>query len=196
MMLLAKTGAQGRVLAMSSMLLFAVACGDANYKLSSDSWGEPTRIDLLTDLEGSVVELARLSSRCSEEPLDGLVVLVGSHMEFPAHAVRTLKSPCTGVPEVGIEIDLEGRSILYDFSNVVAAGRFPGADFEGFSLTDIFGACATFRGAQIDRDASTMNLPDDAISFEAHSLLVNLADMEFDSESFLKIDVLFEGSPD
>lgn len=189
MMMLARTGAWGRMLVLSSVLLF-VACGDSNYKLSSDSWGEPTRAGLLADLEGSIVELARLSSRCTEERLDSLVVLVGSHMEFPAETVTTLKSPCAGAPEVGIEIDVEGRSILYDFSSVVVAGRFPDADFEGFTLSDIFHAVAAFRGARIDRDASTMDLPDEAISFEAHSLLVNLAGMEFDAESFLKIDLL------
>jgi len=183
------------MLVVSSVLLF-VACGNSNYQLSSDGWGEPTRADLLMDLEGSVVELARLSSRCTQERLESLVVLVGSHMEFPADTVPTLKSPCEGAPEVGIEIDVERRSVLYDFSNVLVAGRFPDADFEGFTLSDIAHAVASIRGARIDRDASTIELPDEAISFEAHSLLVNLADMEFDTESFLKIDLLFGGVPE
>lgn len=191
----AKTGAWGRMLVLSSVLL-VVGCGDGNYKLSSDSWGEPSRAGLLADLEGSVVELARLSSRCTEERLDGLIVLVGSHMEFPAETVTTLNSRCAGALQVEIEIDLEGRSILYDFSNVVTAGRFPDADFEGFTLTEIFHVVAAFRGARIDRDASTMDLPDEAISVEAHSLLVNLADMEFDADSFLKIDLLLGPAPE
>jgi len=196
MVVLAKRGAWGHVLTLLSALLLITACGDATYKVTTSGWGEPEEVRLFPDLEGSIVELARLSSRCNQDPSHSLVALVGSHMEFPGETVTQLKSPCAGGHEVRVDIDLEGRSILYDFSNVVAAQRFPNADFEGFVVTDMYHSVAAFRGVSIDRTVSTMVVPDEAISVRAHSLSVNLAGVAFDPTSFLKIDLVLENVPE
>ena len=196
MVVLAETSASGHVLTLLSALLLTASCGDGTYALSTSSWPEPGEVHPLPDLEGSIVELARRSSRCNQDPLHGLVALVGSHMEFPGETVTKLKSPCAGGHEVRVDIDLEGRSILYDFSNVVAAQRFPNADFEGFVVTDMYGSVAAFRGVSIDRTVSTMDVRDEAISVRAHSVSVNLAGVAFDPTSFLKIDLLLENVPE
>lgn len=196
MVVLAKTGASGHVLTLLSALLLTAACGDGTYSLSTSSWPEPGEVHPLPDLEGSVVELVRRSSRCNQDLLDGLVALVGSQVEFPGETVSELKSPCAGGHEVRVDIDLEGRSILFDFSNVVAARRFVSADFEGFVVTDMYESVAAFRGVSIDRTLSTMDVRDEAISVRAHSVSVNLAGVAFDPTSFLKIDLLLEDVPE
>jgi hypothetical protein len=192
MMMLAKTRRWGRVLVFSSALLLAAACGD--YKVNPTGWDSSADPGFLWSLEGCTVELARLSSRCSNDTSDSLTARVGSHLEFPGEMVIAIESPCGG-PGVRVDIDVEGQSVLYDFSDVAAAGEFPGAEFEGFVITDTFRSVAALRGASIDRVVSTLDLPDESLLVDAHSLSVNLAGIAFDQTSFIKVDLVLAANP-
>jgi len=185
-----------RVLALLSTLLFAGACGDAsNYRVTPRDWDQSAPSGFLWTLEGCVVELARLSSRCDQGASESLTARVGSSLEFPRELVTELGSPCGGGPEVQVDIDVKGHSVLYDFSNVAAAGRFPSAEFEGFVITDTYRSAAAIVGASVDRTVSTLSVPDEALSFDADSLAINLASIAFDQTSFIKVDLVFERNP-
>lgn len=172
--------------------LFVIACGDAHtFRVSTSEWGPDAR-GPLGDLQGSLIELARISSRCNPAGSDSLMALVGSHIEFPGEEVTGLKSPCGEGPEVRVGVDLGRHTILYDFSNVTEAGRFPDADFEGFVITDMYHSVRGIRSVTIDRGMSSMDVPDDAVSFDAHSVSINLAGMGFDPASFVKLDLTFD----
>lgn len=187
---LVQKGRWWRRLALAGSLLFVSGCGDGyTYELSAGGFGPS---DGLSDLDGSLIELARLSSRCSLEAGDHLVALVGSHMEFPGEDVTGLKSPCGGGPEVRVDIDLDGHRIVYDFAKVSAPGHFPDVEFEGFVVTDMFHTVPDIRGVSIDRSLTTLLVPDTAVSFDAHSVSINLAGMDFDGSSFVKLDLVFE----
>jgi hypothetical protein len=197
MMMLANDRRWGRMLAVLSALSFVAACGDAgNYKVHTRDWDPSAPTGFLWTLEGCVVELARLSSRCDQDASQTLFAKVGSSLEFPGEVVSTLASTCGGGPQVRVDIDLQEQSVLFDFSNIAAAGRFPSAEFEGFVITDTYHSVAAIVGATIDRTVSTLNLPDEAVSFDEHSLAVNLTDVAFDETSFIKVDLTLERHPD
>ena len=196
----AKTNAWGCKFAFVSALvlpLFIAVCGDAHvFDVASRDWDESAETGFLWDLRGCELELARVSSRCNQDDPDTLSARVGSDMEFPGEMVARLGRPCAGGPEVQVDIDVGARSIVYDFSNVEARGSFPNADFEGFVFTDVYHSVAAIREVSIDRTVSTMDVPDEAISCDAHGLWVNLAGMAFDSTSLIKIDIRFESDPE
>jgi len=193
MMMLANTSRWRCVLVVVSALSFVAACGD--YKVTTRGWDPSAKPGSLWNLDGCVVELARLSSRCNEATSDPLSARVGSSLEFPGEMVAQLESPCADGPEVQVDIDLEGQSVLYDFSNVAAAGRFPSAEFEGFVITDTYHSVAAIVGASFDGTLSTLSLPEEALSFEAHSISVNLEGIAFDQTSFIKVDLVLERNP-
>jgi len=196
MMMLANTGRWRRVLVVVSALSLTAACGDSsNYKVSTRGWDPSAQGGSLWSLDGCVVELTWLSSRCNEAASGLLSARVGSSLEFPGEMVAQLESPCADGPAVRVDIDLGGQSVLYDFSNVAPAGRFPSAEFEGFVITDTYHSVAAIVGASIDRSVSTVDLPDEALSFDAHSLSVNLAGIAFDQTSFIKVDVVLDRNP-
>ena len=180
-----------------SSVLFAVGCGDAHsFKLSAGGVDASDRA--LSDLHGSLVELARISSRCNLGEGPSLVAMVGSHMEFSGEDVTGIKSSCEPGSAVGVDIDLGSHHIVYDFSQVSQRGRFPDAAFEGFTVTDMYHSVSEIRSVSIDRDATTMRVPDEAVTFDAHSVSLNLAGMGFDASAFVKLDIVFESdlSPD
>ncbi len=186
-----------RRLAPIGAFLFVVACGDAHtFKLSPGDWEPTDQRGSLSDLNGALVELARVSSRCNVDARDSLLALVGSHMEFAGEDVTGMKSPCAGGPEVRVDIDLGGNHILYDFSKVSEGGRFPDAEFEGFVITDMYHSVSDIRAVAVDRNMSTMLIPNRAVSFDAHSVSINLAGIRFDPSSFVKLDLVFESEPD
>ena len=187
------TGRWARGVLFASALLLATACGDSGtYKLSTSDWGDSADEGHLWDLNGSTVELTRISSRCLSSSAQSLVAQVGSGMEFPGEAVTKLKSPCAAGPEVRVDIDLEGRSVLYDFSNVAESGVFPPAEIEGFVITDVFQSVAEIRSASLDRSVSSIELGDDALSFDSHSVSLNLAGVAFEPGTFVKVDLRFD----
>lgn len=178
-----------RRLALVGSFLFIVACGDPHtFKLSSGGLGPS---DGLSDLNGSLIELVRVSSRCDPDSGNSLVALVGSHVEFPGEDVTRIKSPCDGGPDIRVDIDLDSHRIVYDFAGVRAPGRFPDADFEGFVVTDLFHSVPGIGAVSIDRSMTTMLVPDSAVSFDAQSASINLAGMSFDTSSFVKLDLVF-----
>ena len=105
-------------------------------------------------------------------------------------------TPIPSARLTGADVDVEGRSIVYDFCNVAGAGRFPEAEFEGFVVTDAFHLVAPIRGVTIDRDKSTMNMSDAAISFDEHTVRVNLAGLEYDETCRVKLDLVLETDPE
>ena len=109
------------------------ACGDAStYKIRTSPWdaAEPR-----AGWDGTLVELVRATTRCDAEDEEGLIVSVGSQIEFSGEHVAALKSSCASSVEVEVSIDVDGRSIIYDFSSVSKPGVFTAAGFNGYVFT-------------------------------------------------------------
>ncbi len=177
-------------LAVITIAGFVTACGDANtYRLHSSQRGEAS----LTSWNGTIVELIRATSPCDSAISEGLMVPVGSPLEFPGEKVAKLKSACSGGSEVAVSIDIEARSIIFDFSSVARPGVFTAANFNGYVLTDMADAAPELVGATIDRGLSTLQLGDDALQIESRVVRANFEGIAFDDTGFVKIDLLFEG---
>lgn len=187
----------GTVIAAVAVVFIAAKCGDVHaFQIRSSDWDDSADRSPLSTLNGAIVQLEHVSSRCDDGVSDGLIALVGSDMEFPGESVVEIEPPCVDGRAVPLDVDVEGRSIVYDFCNVAGAGTFPQAEFEGFVVTDTFHLVAPIRSVTIDRDKSTMNVSDAAISFDEHTVWVNLAGLEYDETCRVKLDLVLETDPE
>jgi hypothetical protein len=91
-------------------------------------------------------------------------------------------------PEV--EIHIEDRSVVLDFSNVAEPGAFADVDFEGFLLEISADANTSIHEAEVDRDVTNLDIASEAVTGEDVYLEVNLAGLAYDSDSLIKIDLL------
>lgn len=115
---------------------------------------------------------------------------LGSGIEFAAHQTKALAAPCADSPMPGIEVDVDGPRIVFDFSNVRGPGVFPAAEFEGYVLY-FTRRCGDPALASATVDLSTSNVALRSADLRAHydQLWVNLAGIRYDSGSFVKIDL-------
>jgi hypothetical protein len=178
-----------RALAVVAALGFITACGDVDtYKVRTSPWEDT---ESLTNLEGRLVRLVRATSLCDSGESEELLSLVGSHTEFPGEDVATLKSSCSGANEANVSIDLDAKSIIYDFSNVAGSGMFASADFNGYVFDTLARSCGEISSATVDRNLSNLALNDDDLVVDGHTLRANFAGLSFDETTFVKIDLVF-----
>jgi hypothetical protein len=141
-------------------------------------------------MEGVQVELTRHSTSCDSTESQGLIVEVGPWVEYPAETVSALKANCSLTPSPGIEVHVEDRAVVFDFSNVEEPGRFPDGEFEGYILEMVRTADApVLVVAMVDWQISTLDISQDDLSFDEDRLEVNLAGRDFSSDSLLSIQL-------
>lgn len=163
--------------------------------------GDPGHIEAdpsaVASMEGVRVELIRYSTGCDSAESQGLIVEVGPGVEYPAEAVRALKANCALVPNPGVEVHVEDRAVVFDFSNVAEPGRFPDGEFEGYILDMARTADAPLLlAALVDRQMTTLDVVQDDLSFDHDRLAVNLAGRTFDPNSFLRVALYLVEVPD
>jgi len=164
-------------------------CGDAHtFKLSPGSWGETQP---LADWDGTIVELHRQTLPCETGAPECLRSFVGDQMEFEGLEVGGLKSDCSRGAAAAVAIDVQPRSIIFDFSNVESPGTFRQTDFDGYVVRDPTGVTPEIVVARVDREASTLDLEDAQITVEGSAIHANFAGLVFDSMDFVKIDLVF-----
>ncbi len=172
-------------------LLAFVLLSSAGCLYSGDPGGIAPDPEMAATLSGARVQLIRHSTSCGTSEARGPVVEVGPGLEYPADAVAALKTRCTQGPSPGIEVHVEETAVVFDFSNVVASGRFPEGEFEGYIIDLLPGASAPFLlAAALDWGVTRAEMADDDLVYEPGRLAVNLAGRSFDSGTFLKVDLL------
>ena len=165
------------------------ACGDVDtFKLSSSSWGETQP---LADWNGTLVELHHQTLPCETVASECLSSFVGQHMEFEGFDVKGLKSECSRGAEAAVAVDVQARSIIFDFSNVDSSGVFPRSEFNGYVVHEMLGAAPEILDAQLDREVSTLDLDDHDIVIEGSTIRANFEGHAFDETDFVKIDLVF-----
>lgn len=165
------------------------ACGDVDtFKLRPASWGETQP---LVDWNGTIVELHHQTLPCDVVAPKCLRSFVGDHMEFEGLEVVALKSDCSRGAEAAVAIDVQPRSIIFDFSNIVDPGAFPQMDFDGYVVGDFLGAAPQIVGARVDREVSTLDLDDRDIVIDGGRIRANFAGLAFDVTDLVKIDLVF-----
>lgn len=164
-------------------------CGDVDtFKLRPGSLGQT---EPLADWQGAIVELVHMTEPCSEVS-EGLRAFVGDHMEFANCAVDAPKSVCAPGAEAAVAIDVQAQSIIYDFSNVANPGVFGRADFNGYVIANLFSVGPKLVAANVDREATTVDLDDADVVVHADSVHANFEGLAFDAGDFVKIDLVFE----
>ena len=165
------------------------ACGDAHtFKLGPGSWGETQPLE---DWNGTIIELIHETLPCDTGSAEGIRSIVGNHLEFEGLDVKGLKSECARDSEAAIAIDVQARSIIYDFANIESAGAFRPADFNGYVFRELTGAAPEVVGARLDHEVSTLDLGDDDVVFDGETIRVNFEGLAFDDTGFVKIDLVF-----
>jgi hypothetical protein len=99
-------------------------------------------------------------------------------------------APCPKGMAPAVEIHIEDRSVIFDFSNVSEPGTFADVDFEGFALEIAAEASTPILLARIDTDVTNVDIGDDALTYDRGGFDVNFAAVAYDSSSLVKIDLL------
>jgi len=181
----ARTGPVARLLFTCALV---AGCGDPG--LVADEPGRTVPAELPAPLEGSTVRLHRESTRCGRAATGPTIAELGSGIEFSIHETKALAAPCADSPMPESEVDVDGPSIIFDFSNVRGPGVFPNSEFEGYVLhfTRRCGDPA-LESATVDLTVSTVELRSADLQTHYDRLRVNLAGVRYDSKALFKIDL-------
>ena len=152
---------------------------------------DPESLEPLLYFEGAEVELVRYSTRCERPSATALNAEVGDGMEFEASAVKTLEAPCAKTPSPAVAVEIQGSALVFDFSEVERPGRFPNADFEGYVIDiRLQPHNALLFDATVNRESS-IPLTRENIYHEPDHIEVNFADLSYDENGLVKIDLWF-----
>lgn len=132
-------------------------------------------------------EARGFSPMTSDSKLDGEMVTV-EHRSTRCGNNAAMPCPKSAAP--GVEVYVDSGSIIIDFSNVQEPGVFEDADFEGFVIELAAESGTPIQIARIDTDATNMEVRREDLAHDAYHLDVNLAGRSYDSDSFVKIDLL------
>ena len=89
-----------------------------------------------------------------------------------------------------VEVHVESRSIIFDFSNVEGPDTFADTDFDGFVIEVVNGRNGRILYAAANQQRSNLDVAPDAIAYDSDYVHVNLAGLAYDSEGFLEIELL------
>lgn len=184
----------GSALRVGIALGLITGCGDADtFKIDPGDIDPSTVPTDHACFVGSVIELARYSSACGRTSAS-LTSEVQTGIVFSAEEVRTLLPPCGDGPTPGFEVifNEESHSMLLDFSRIARAGRFPEADFEGYSFDlTLEEANGLLLGVTVDRGATSLDVDDRDLAWDPDHIEVNVEGVAFDDQSLLKLDLHF-----
>ena len=177
------------ILALVLAPTFMGGCGDVPAGASVEANNTAPR-STLVELQGWTVYLRRDSTRCGLPASNGLVAEVGPAVEFQSNQTSELESPCGQAPSPGVEISVDGPSVLFDFSNVDQAGVFPAADFEGYELGFVR-RCGdpVIAAVSVDAEQSSPGAANLEVSHRYDRIRVDFEQLAYDHDSFVKVDL-------
>lgn len=156
----------------TAFLLFASVaalsgCGEAGM-FSRGQFREAMDANFGSAIDNTKVTLSHLSTRCGD----------GGAMTCPKGMAPA------------VEVHIEERSVIFDFSNVAEPGAFADVDFEGFLLEIAADANTPILFARIDPEVTNLEIGADAVTHDEGHLEVNFASVAYDSAGLVKIDLL------
>jgi hypothetical protein len=102
---------------------------------------------------------------------------------------RAEADACPNSPTPEVEVHVEDRSIVFDFSNVQAPGVFADAEFEGF-VADLTHPDRSVLYATVNATFTNVDLGPDAVVYDRGGVELNLAGVAYDSTTFIRVDLL------
>ncbi len=142
-------------------------------------------------MEGVRLELIRHADTCGTAESDGFITEVGPGLEYPADVVKTIEAACPRAVLPEVEVHVEDRAVVFDFSRVSEPGSFPEGGFEGYILDMVRTEEAPLLIAStIDWSVTTIDIYEDDLRIDRDRLAVNLAGVRYDSATMIKIDLL------
>jgi hypothetical protein len=151
---------------------------------------DPDTLGPRASLGGLEVKLLRYATDCDSKASVPLVARVRDGCEFPGHQVKLLGSSCAEAPSPGVDVYVEERHVIFDFSNVAEPGRFTDTDFDGY-IIDILrpkGGPAIV-GMGVDEAMTTVDIDSGTLSHDYDHLEVNFQGVSYDRDSFVKINL-------
>ena len=103
------------------------------------------------------------------------------------------KARCQSVSETQIEVFVDGRSLIFDFSNVSKTGRISEGEFEGYVLVvEEDSGLPPILDAIVDALKSSPGSENLDVQFDDKSVVVNLQGLDYDGDTFIKVDLVFD----
>jgi hypothetical protein len=160
------------LIAIGALALFAVGCGEG----LQNGGGRAFRSALgshVEDVMGTTVELVMYT--CCE----------GLDSSNP-------ETRCAGVSSADIQVFFDGRSLLFDFSNVRASGVIADAGFEGYVLsTSDDSRMSEIVDASVDPNVSSVSADEVVVEVDEDHVAVDLRGLAYDDRTFVKVDISF-----
>ncbi len=182
-------------LALVSASGFLIGCGDAHTFSIDPGHFHYDPDSAAASLAGADLKLSRHSTLCDGAGSKALQTKVGDGLEFSSVDVSSLGAHCATSPNPGLEIDLDRASLIFDFSSVAGAGRFPSADFDGYLFQIVSPEDdLVLVAAGVDQTASNVEVASAEVSHELNQIAVNFRGASYDEGSFVKIDLWFARS--
>lgn len=179
-------------LAVMGTFTALVGCGDVHtFKLKPGHTESGPPREFAASIDGADIQLQRHSTACSATPSEPLVAKVGDGTEFTAVDMLSFGSSCPDVPLPGIEISLDSSSIIFDFSNVDAPGRFLDTEFDGY-VVHVNHPERPFELVYAWVDPMTsVDVQNEDLSYYSDGLDINFASNSYDWTGFLRVNLVF-----
>lgn len=181
-----------KTLAGMATLGVLAGCGDVHtFKLSPGHIESDSLSEYVSSIDGADIHLQRHSTACGTTPSEALVAKVGDGIEFTADDTTSFGFSCPHSPLPGVEVSLDHRSVIFDFSNVDEPGRFLNADFDGYALRISHEERALeLVYAWVD-PMTSMDVQNEDLSYDHDRLYINFASDSYDWTGFVRVNLLF-----
>ena len=131
-------------------------------------------------------ELRSLSESKLGSSIDSEMVSAEFHS---TRCERAEADACPKSPTPEVEVHVEERSVVFDFSNVQSPGVFADAQFEGF-VADLTHPERSVLYAMVNATFTNVDLGPDAVVYDRGGVELNLAGVAYDSTTFIRVDLL------
>jgi hypothetical protein len=135
----------------------------------------------------ALVAALALGSGCSGDFFTDGKGAVGDIMDDASNPGPDVGIQLLGIEQVPVYVDadLDGDFIIFDFSNVDTPGVLSTLESGGYPLQ------GKVLGVGIDSESTTADADGVVLQFDAHGVTVNFDQLEYDTSTFIKIDVRF-----
>jgi len=143
-------------------------------------------------LDGTGILNAALSKQLRER-MGSAEVDVLEYTVCKVEGTRDSTAGCEGVSGTGIEVFVDGKSVIFDFSNVAKSGKISETGFEGYvlSITE-HSRVPPILEAVVDAAKSRISSPNIDVRFDDENVAVNFQGLDYDDSTFIKVDLVFD----
>jgi hypothetical protein len=96
-----------------------------------------------------------------------------------------------GANLIDVEVNVNNTSILFDYSDSAPSKKFSSGRFNGYVFSDKSNSLPAIKDVSINEAVTTLGITSEDISFTKNSIKLNVEGLEFNPDTFAKLDIEF-----